>query len=84
MEQILKYLLERELKSEITIRPVTVKRKIRIADGEMNTVSACSCSNACGSNYSRGNCSCYNSCGNNFSKSGNCSCYTSCGSNYAQ
>lgn len=29
-------------------------------------------------------CSCYQSCGSNFSRNGQCACYTSCGSNYSR
>lgn len=47
-------------------------------------VFACSCSNACGTDYSRGNCSCSSSCGSDYARNGSCSCSSSCGSDYSR
>ncbi|MBR4834979.1 MAG: hypothetical protein IKU86_11720 [Thermoguttaceae bacterium] len=52
-------------------------------DGKRELV-LCSCSSACGSNYSRGSCSCSSSCGaENYAKNGECACSSNCGSNYS-
>lgn len=84
MNERIEVLLKKETTRKMEIRPLIITARRKVASDGTPVVTACSCSNACGSNYSRGNCSCYNSCGSNFAKNGNCACYTSCGSNYAQ
>lgn len=84
MKEKIQQLITKETTLGLSVKPFVLNKDFGISGKSAVVFANCSCSNACGTNYSRGNCSCSNSCGNNFSKSGNCSCYTTCGNNYAQ
>lgn len=51
------------------IWPVSIKVERPVSVAETTSVSACTCTNSCGSNYSQGGgCICSSSCGSNYSR----------------